>query len=98
MTIGDSLITMPVAASSSSSSGFTIGDAIIVFVLVIAAFTLIAALIARRPPGRLAYRPRVRSERARRVREAAEEDIETIEEDPGFVERRDVPGSREDDL
>ena len=32
------------------------------------------------------------------IRRMAEEDIETIEDDPGFINRHDVPGGREDDL
>lgn len=89
MNIADSLIT--------ASSGFTWGSAIAIFVIVIAALAVIIAVVFRRTQ-RLTYRPQVRDPRAQRVRHAAEEDIETIEDDPSFVNRHDAQGGREDDL
>ena len=89
MNIADSLIT--------ASAGFTWGSAIAIFVFVIAALAVIIAVVFRRTQ-RLTYRPQVRDPRAQRVRHAAEEDIETIEDDPSFVNRHDAQGGREDDL
>lgn len=82
--------------SASTSSGFTWGDAITIFVLVIVALLILLAFIGRRSR-RLSYRPRVQTEHDREVLEAAEEDVEAIE-DNSWVTRRDIPGSREDDL
>lgn len=82
--------------TSSSSSGFTWGDAIPIFILVIVGLLILMAFVGRRSR-RLTYRPRLRTEHERAVREAAEEDVEAIEDD-SWVTRRDVPGSREDDL
>lgn len=82
--------------SASTSSGFTWGDAITIFVLVIVALLILLAFIGRRSR-RLTYRPRVQTEHDREVLEAAEEDVEAIE-DNSWVTRRDIPGSREDDL
>jgi hypothetical protein len=97
MSVGVSVLSAQAAASSSSSSSFTWGDAITIFVLVIVALLVLFAFIGRRSR-RLTYRPRpVRTEHDYEVREAAEEDIEAIEDSEGPV-RRDVPGSREDDL
>jgi len=86
----DSLIT-------ASSAGFTWGSAIAIFVIVIVAFSVVIAVVYRRTQ-RLSYRPEVRDPKAQRIRHAAEEDIEVIEDDPSFVNRHDVPGGREDDL
>jgi len=82
--------------SSSSSSGFTWGDAALIFVLVIVGLLILVAFVPRRSR-RLTYRPRLRYERDEEVREAAEQDVEAIEDD-SWITRRDVPGSREDDL
>ena len=82
--------------SPSSSSGFTWGDAITIFVLVIVALLVLVAFVGRRTR-RLTYRPRVPTEHDREFLQAAEEDIEAIEDD-SWVTRRDIPGSREDDL
>jgi hypothetical protein len=82
--------------SPASSSGFTWGDAITIFVLVIVGLLILFAFVGRRSR-RLTYRPRVQTEHDREVLEAAEEDVEAIE-DNSWVTRRDVPGSREDDL
>jgi hypothetical protein len=97
------MLTAQVAAASptpspaaSTSSGFTLGDAITIFVLVIVALLILFAFIGRRSR-RLTYRPRVQTEHDREVLEAAEEDVEAIE-DNSWVTRRDIPGSREDDL
>jgi hypothetical protein len=97
MTTGNSVLSQ-LAATSSSSSGFTVGDAITIFVLVFVACVVIGVYLVRRNAGSLVYRPEVLDEKDRRIRAAAEADIEAIEEDPGFVDRRDVPGGREDDL
>jgi hypothetical protein len=82
--------------TASTSSGFTWGDAITIFVLVIVGLLILFAFIGRRSR-RLTYRPRVQTEHDREVLEAAEEDVEAIE-DNSWVTRRDIPGSREDDL
>jgi hypothetical protein len=82
--------------SPASSSGFTWGDALTIFILVIVGLLVLVAFIGRRSR-RLTYRPRLRTERDEEVREAAEEDVEAIE-DNSWVIRRDAPGSREDDL
>ena len=103
MSVALSMLTAHVAAASpspspaaSTSSGFTWGDAITIFVLVIVALLILFAFIGRRSR-RLTYRPRVQTEHDREVLEAAEEDVEAIE-DNSWVTRRDIPGSREDDL
>ena len=82
--------------SASASSGFSWGDAITIFVLVMVALLILLAFVGRRSR-RLTYRPRVQTEHDREVLEAAEEDVEAIE-DNSWVTRRDIPGSREDDL
>jgi hypothetical protein len=81
----------------TASSGFTWGSAAVIFVIVIVAVAVIFAVVFRRTQ-RLSYRPQVRDPRDQRIRHAAEEDIETIEDDPSFVNRHNVPGGREDDL
>jgi hypothetical protein len=103
MSVALSMLTAQVAAASpspspaaSTSSGFTWGDAITIFILVIVGLLILFAFIGRRSR-RLSYRPRVQTEHDREVLEAAEEDVEAIE-DNSWVTRRDVPGSREDDL
>jgi hypothetical protein len=60
------------------------------------ALLILLAFVGRRNR-RLTYRPRVQTEHDREVLEAAEEDVEAIE-DNSWVTRRDIPGSREDDL
>ncbi len=82
--------------SPSSASGFTWGDALTIFILVIVGLLILVAFVGRRSR-RLTYRPRLRTEHEVEVREAAEEDVDAIE-DTSWVTRRDVPGSREDDL
>jgi hypothetical protein len=103
MSVSLSLLSAQVAAaspspspSSSSSSGFTWGDAALIFVLVIVGLLILVAFVGRRTQ-RLTYRPRLRTERDAEVRKAAEKDVEAIEDD-SWITRRDVPGSREDDL
>ena len=103
MSVTVSILSAQLAAASpspspspSTSSGFTWGDAITIFVLVIVALLILLAFIGRRYR-RLTYRPRVQTEHDREVLEAAEEDVEAIE-DNSWVTRRDIPGSREDDL
>ncbi len=82
--------------SPTSSGGFSWGDALTIFILVIVGLLILFAFVGRRSR-RLSYRPRVLTEHDEEVREAAEEDIEAIE-DTSWITRRDIPGSREDDL
>ncbi len=82
--------------SPSSSSGFSWGAALAIFVVVMVALLVLLAFVAR-GNRRLTYRPRLRTERDEEIREAAEEDIEAVEDD-SWITRRDIPGSREDDL
>lgn len=103
MSVTVSVLAVHLAAASpspsptaASSSGFTWGDALTIFVLVIVGLLILVAFVGRRSR-RLAYRPRLRTEHEVDVREAAEEDVDAIE-DTSWVTRRDVPGSREDDL
>jgi hypothetical protein len=101
MSVSLSMLGAQVAAASpspspSTSSGFTWGDAALIFVLVIVGLLILVAFVGRRTQ-RLTYRPRLRTERDAEVREAAEQDVEAIEDD-SWITRRDVPGSREDDL
>jgi hypothetical protein len=104
MSVTVSMISAQVAAASPSpspspvsSSGFTWGDALTIFILVIVALLVLVAFVGRRSR-RLSYRPHpVRTEHDYEFRQAAEEDVEAIEEDSGPI-RRDIPGSREDDL
>jgi hypothetical protein len=103
MSVTSSILSAQLAAASpspspaaSTSSGFTWGDAITIFILVIVGLLILFAFVGRRSR-RLSYRPRVQTERDREVLEAAEDDVEAIE-DNSWVTRRDVPGSREDDL
>jgi hypothetical protein len=103
MSVALSMLTTQLAAASpspspaaSTSSGFTWGDAITIFILVIVGLLILFAFVGRRSR-RLTYRPRVQTEHDREVLEAAEDDVEAIE-DNSWVSRRDVPGSREDDL
>jgi sensor histidine kinase regulating citrate/malate metabolism len=98
MSVGVSVLCAQAAATTSSSSTFTWGDAITIFVLVIVALLVLFAFVGRRSK-RLTYRPRPKeTEHIAEFREAAEEDIEAIEDEDGGPVRRDVPGSREDDL
>lgn len=103
MSVTVSLLSAQLAAASpspspspASSSGFTWGDALTIFILVIVGLLILVAFVGRRSR-RLSYRPRVLTEHDEEVREAAEDDIDAIE-DNSWVTRRDVPGSREDDL
>ncbi len=96
MSVTVSVISAP-AAATTTSSGFSWGDAVTIFILVIVGLLILLAFVGRRSRP-LSYRPRpVRTEHDYEFREAAEEDIEAIEEDGGPI-RRDVPGSPEDDL
>jgi hypothetical protein len=85
-----------VQAAATTSSGFTWADAAVIFVLAIVGLLVLVAFAGRRTR-RLTFRPRVRTEHNRRIREAAEEDVEAIE-DGRYVPRRDVPDSPDDDL
>ena len=82
------------AGATSASTSFTITDAIVIFVVVIVLLTLGVALVGRRTR-LLVTRPRLRTAHSRRVRRAAEEDIEEIERDAWRRGRREVP--RRDD-
>lgn len=87
----------PSPSPTSASSGFGWGNALLIFILVMAGLLILLAFVGRRSR-RLSYRPHpVRTEHDYEFREAAEEDIEAIEEDGGPI-RRDGPGSSEDDL
>jgi hypothetical protein len=94
MSVGVSVLSPQAAATASSS--FTWGDALVIFVLVIGALLVLVAF-AGRHTRLLTFRPRVRTSHSRRVREAAEEDVDMIEQSD-YEPRRDRPGSREDDL
>jgi hypothetical protein len=83
-------------AAPIASSGFSWGDAAVIFVVVIVGLLVLVGFVGRRTR-RLSYRPRLRTEHDQEIREAAEEDIEAVEDD-SWVTRRDIPGSREDDL
>jgi len=102
MSVSVSMLSAQLAAATPSpspaaSSGFTWGDALTIFILVMVGLLILLAFVGRRSR-RLSYRPRpVRTEHDYEFREAAEEDVEAIEEDGGPI-RRDVPGSAEDDL
>lgn len=97
MSVGVSVFSVQATATTSSSSTLTWGDAITIFVLVIVALLVLFAFVGRRSR-RLTYRPRPKdTEHIDEFREAAEEDVEAIEDSGGPI-RRDVPGSREDDL
>jgi hypothetical protein len=93
MTSGVSVVSAWAGAASASTS-FTITDAIVIFVVVIVLLTLGVALVGRRTR-LLVTRPRLRTAHSRRVRRAAEEDIEEIEGDAWRRGRREVP--RRDD-
>jgi hypothetical protein len=94
MSVTGSMISTQAAATASS--GFTWGDAAVVFVVVIVGLLVLVGFVGRRTR-RLTYRPRLRTERDEEIREAAEEDVEAVEDD-SWVTRRDTPGGREDDL
>ncbi len=103
MSLTVSMISAQLAAASpspspspASSSGFTWGDALTIFILVIVGLLILFAFVGRRSR-RLTYRPHLHTEHEREVLEAAEEDVEAIE-DNSWVTRRDIPGSSEDDL
>jgi hypothetical protein len=83
--------------SPVSSSGFTWGDALTIFILVVVALLVLVAFVGRRSR-RLSYQAHpVQSEHDYEFRRAAEADIEAVEDEGGPI-RRDIPGSREDDL
>jgi membrane protein implicated in regulation of membrane protease activity len=82
-----------VQAQVAAASGFTAGEALAVFVVVLAALAVALAFVGRRTR-RLASRPRLRTAHSRRIRRAAEEDFETIERDES--QWREVPGHRDD--
>ncbi len=93
MTSGVSVVSAWAGAASASS--FTITDAIVIFVVVIVLLTVGVALAGRRTR-LLVTRPRLRTAHSRRVRRAAQEDIEEIERDAWQRGRREVP-RREDE-
>ena len=80
----------------TATAAFTVGDAVVIFVLVLVAFAVIVAFVGRRTQ-RLAFHPRQRTRHSRRIQRAAEEDVQVIERDA----RRfgpDIPGTGDDDL
>ena len=91
MTSGVSMISAWAQAASASNS-FSITDAVVIFVVVIAALLLTVALVGRRTR-LLVSRPRLRTMHSRRVRRAAEEDVAEIERDARFY-GRPVHGAR----
>jgi hypothetical protein len=92
MIISPSLIQ---AHGATATAAFTIGDAVVVFVIALVALAVIVAVVGRRTQ-RLAFHPRLRTRHSRRIQRAAEEDIEVIERDA----RRFGPprATRDDDL
>ena len=92
MIISPSLIQ---ALGATATAAFTVGDAVVVFVIAIVALAVIVAVVGRRTQ-RLAFRPRLRTRHSRRIQRAAEEDVEVIEREA----RRfgPTPGTRDDDL
>ena len=94
MSVGVSLISAQ--AGTTTSSGFSWGDAAVIFVLVIVGLLVLVAFFGRRTR-RLTFEPRVRTAHNRRIRRAAEADVETIQ-GGGYVPRRDIPDTPEDDL
>ncbi|MGH3119947.1 MAG: hypothetical protein ACRDND_02770 [Streptosporangiaceae bacterium] len=91
MTSGVSMI-RAWAQGASASNNFSITDAVVIFVVVIAALLLTVALVGRRTR-LLVSRPRLRTMHSRRVRRAAEEDVAEIERDARLY-GRPVHGAR----
>jgi membrane protein implicated in regulation of membrane protease activity len=87
------LISSAVQAQAATASGFTAGEALAVFVVVMVVLAVLLAFVGRRTR-RLVSRPRLRSAHSRRIRRAAEQDFETIEQDE--APWREVPGHRDD--
>ncbi len=93
MLSNDSPVTAWTAAVTSASSGFSISDAISLFVLV-AVITLVLVVVLgmrpRRSPGTL-------SAHSNEIKKAAAADVAAIEEDDKYVSP-DAPGRDEDEL
>ncbi len=86
-------LTSGVVQAQATASGFTAGEALAVFVVVLVVVSVVLAFVGRRTR-RLASRPRLRSAHSRRIRRAAEQDFETIEQDES--QWREMPGHRDD--
>jgi len=83
------------AHGATATAAFTIGDAVVIFVIALVALAVIVAVVGRRTQ-RLAFHPRLLTRHSRRIQRAAEEDVEVIERDAGhFGPPR---GTRDDDL
>ncbi len=80
------------AEGASASNSFSWTDALVIFVVVIAALLVTVALVGRRTR-LLVSRPRLRTTHSRRVRRAAEEDVAEIERNARFY-GRPVGGAR----
>lgn len=94
MTSGVSVISAW-AEGASSSKGFSVTDAVVIFAVVIVALILTVALVGRRTR-LLVSRPRLRTTHSQRVRRAAEEDVAEIERDARLY-GRPVGGLRRDE-
>jgi hypothetical protein len=81
------------AQAATAAGAFTIGDAAAIFVAVVVVLGVIVAITGRRSR-RLASRPRLRTAHSRRVRRAAEEDLEALER---WNQRQPETPDREDD-
>jgi hypothetical protein len=77
MTSGISLVSAW-AGAASAAQGFTITDAVVIFVVVIV-LVIVGVALAGRRTRLLVTRPRLRTAHSRRVRRAAAEDVEEIE-------------------
>ena len=87
------------SAIAAASSGFTVRDAVVIFVVVIVVLAVLVSLVGRRTR-RLAFRPRVRSAHSQRIRRAAGLDVEAIERNKEFPEgeaplHREAPPHRD---
>ena len=93
MTVSPSVLQ---AHAATAVQAFTIGEAALIFVVAVVVVTVIVAIAGRRTR-RLAFRPRLRTAHSRRIHRAAEEDIETIEQDARQY-RPEVPERPVDEL
>lgn len=84
------------AGAASASNAFSITDAVVIFVVVIALLALGVALLGRRTR-LLVSRPRLRTAHSRRVRRAALEDVEEIERNARLYGRPVRGASRRED-
>ena len=79
-------------AITSATTGFSVADAIGLFIVIVVIALVVVVVLALRPP-----RAGTRPARLERIKRAAEEDVEAIEEDNNFISP-DAPGRQEDDL